>query len=585
MEDSELFTPEFPWPPPTRLVTLVTIKNLLADRAMTVKRPRAQNPSLIFRLPAEMLAEVFMQVTADDDQATASLRAPMHAHFILSHVCGLWRAVALHTPALWCRVVLHLDKRRTGFLGLTQLTRACFARSCELPLALTITSSVTNSSSIPNLCMDLVLPVRHRIRHLELRLPAVFTESLFKLPRNSLKALESITVYASTGIATFADLDFPIGGTSSAWFRSMSALDGAPLLSTVKLGYLNPLLNLPTSRVRQTDALRLDPYIARLPWAQLTQLELDFLELRADDALHALGLCEKLVRCKIEVRVMPPLQPVLAFTAAAGLIPVTTEAPAPDRKPPPVNVPALRVFALVLVGHVHDAAPARFFDRLVLPALVDLAVTYRHVFSLRGGHGQGHVGGGVGGGALPSTTLLELQRRSGFESLERLSVVNRTGDSLIPVLESNPRLVRLELVLCGERLAPLACALTVKLTGAGEIPLLPRLRALVLMDHWAEEAPAGAGAWNAASKAALEMARSRAPRASPSPPPHAQDGHLESLHFGSETALPPKKAAAFERLRMREEGRGGSGMRVRVVDGVSVVRAMGMSWGGGGGGG
>jgi hypothetical protein len=168
--------------------SLVTLKSLLSDRALTVVRPRQQPPSLIFSLPPEMLAEMFLQATADDQDVSAML-FPMHFHFVLTQVCGLWRAVAPHTPSMGCRVVLHLGARTRGFSGIKSLAKTCFERSYELPLALVITSSVTEATMIPNLPMDLVLPVRHRIRHLELKLPIVLTKSLFKLPKNSLQHL------------------------------------------------------------------------------------------------------------------------------------------------------------------------------------------------------------------------------------------------------------------------------------------------------------------------------------------------------------------------------------------------------------
>jgi hypothetical protein len=129
--------------------SLVTLKSLLSDRALTVKREKQQPPSRIFSLPAEMLAEMFLQAIADDLDASAML-FPMHFHLVLTQVCALWRAVALHTPSLWCRVVLHIAGRKTGFDGITSLANICFQRSCELPLALVITSSVTDPLAIPN---------------------------------------------------------------------------------------------------------------------------------------------------------------------------------------------------------------------------------------------------------------------------------------------------------------------------------------------------------------------------------------------------------------------------------------------------
>ncbi|KAJ6620530.1 hypothetical protein B0H10DRAFT_1079779 [Mycena sp. CBHHK59/15] len=502
--------------PPTRMdvpgyvapKSLVTIKSLLSDRALTVKRPRQQPPSLIFCLPAELLAEMFIQATADDQDASA-MHIPMHFHFVLSQVCGLWRAVSLHTPSLWCRVVLHLGGRTAGFGGIKGLAKTCFERSYELPLALIITSSVTTASTIPNLSMDLVLPVRHRIRYLELRLPAVLTESIFKLPRNSLKALKSISIYAS------------ISDDEGPWFRSMSALEGAPLLDNVKLSCVHA----PGSRTQwRRIELRFDPYVAGLPWDQLTELSLQDLEIRCDDAIYALEMTTSLVRCSLELRIIEPLAPVIAFTNQAA--PTANTLPPKPKKP--VTLPALLVFELAVSG--WDGAPAHFFDRMILPSLKELSIKYKDPQT------------------LPCATLTDLQTRSSF-SLERFVLASRTGDSLLPFLQNNPLLCRLQLVFCALELTPLAAALT-RQAGA-EPPVLPRLQALTLADRWAEETPAAT--WARATKAVVEMARSRC---------RTQDGtagaRLERFTFGSRAALNAKKAARMDRCRAE-------GMRVRAV--------------------
>ncbi|KAJ7654325.1 hypothetical protein B0H17DRAFT_386197 [Mycena rosella] len=501
--------------PPTRVDTtqrpLVTLKTLLSDRALTVKRPRQQPPSLIFSLPAEMIAEIFLQATAEDQDADA-IRIPMHFHFVLSQVCGLWRAVAIHTPSLWSRVVLHLGARTSGFGGITTLARTCFERSCELPLALIITSSVTNADTIPNLSMDLVLPVRHRIRHLELRLPVVLTESIFKLPKNSLKALRSISVYAI------------VSADPASWFRSMSGLEGAPHLDRVKLACVHA----PGSLIQwRTIDLRFDPYVARLPWAQLTDLHLQDLELRCDDAIYALEMATSLVRCALEVRMFEPLAPVIAFTVPPG-----QDAPAPPAPPkpkPPVTLPALLALDLAISG--WPSAPADFFDRMILPSLKDLSIKYKDRQP------------------LPCATLTALQTRSSF-SLERFLLASRTGDTLLPFLQANPLLSRVQLVFCALELTPLAEGLT-RVARTPGLGILPCLRALALTDRWTEEAPHAT--WARATKAVVEMARSRWRVHG-----DAAGARLVGFTFGSQMGLSAKKAERMERFRAE-------GMRLRIV--------------------
>ncbi|KAF8205167.1 hypothetical protein K438DRAFT_1818656 [Mycena galopus ATCC 62051] len=489
------------------LKSLVTLKSL--RRALTVKRPKQQPPSLIFSLPAEMLAEMFLQAVADDQDPSARLY-PMHSHFVLTQVCGLWRAVALHTPSFWCRIVLHLGGRITGFDKITNLAKTCFERSRELPVALIITSSIREAYKIPNLCMDLVLPVRHRIRHLELKLPAVFVESIYKLPRNSLKALRSISVSALVS----NDYDGP-------WFRSMSALEGAPLLESVELRRSYH----PGSVTEwQPPRPKFDPYFAGLPWGRLTDLVIQGLDIPNEDAMYALEMTSSLQRCTLDLGTMLPFPIIPPPAVPVTLAPTNTAPPKPGKL---VTLPGLRTLELGFNGNEHTAA--EFFDRLILPCLKELSIICTDPQ------------------LLPCAILTGLQTRSSF-SLHRFALASRTGDSLLPFLESNPLLSRLQLAFCDLELAPLAKSLT-RNPEPGGSTLLPRLRVLSLADRWTEQTPPAT--WALATKAVIKMIRSRR---------RVQDGGslLDGFTFGSSPRLSAKKVARLDRLRTE-------GMRICTV--------------------
>ncbi|KAJ7804039.1 hypothetical protein B0H14DRAFT_3154197 [Mycena olivaceomarginata] len=494
------------------LRSLVTLKSLLSDRAFTVKRPRQQPPSLIFTLPAEMLAEMFLQVT--DDQDPASLLNPMHSHFVLTRVCALWRAVAIYTPSLWCRVVLHLGGRTTGFSSITSLAKTCFDRSRELPLALIITSSVTDSSSIPNLSMDLVLPVRHRIRHLELKLPVVFTESIFKLPRNSLKALRSISACAM------------ISDAERAWFRSMSALEGAPVLESVKLSCGHAPNSVMQWRIAETI---LDPHLAGLPWERLTELVIQDMEVLHEDALYALEMTTSLVRCGYG----PPDHRTIGARPRIYQSPVHRFPRPRPRSRPRRRSTSQTPETREITGTSHPRASgerrvqrSHRFLRQVNPPLPEGALDQ------------------IQGPAAPPA------RRSRCTAS---ALASRTGDSLLPFLERNPLLSRLQLVFCAVELTPLVHALTLQRKSDNDeggtqtqVPLLPDLRLLLLADRWMEEAPAAR--WARATKAVLEMVRSR------------RRAGLEKFTFGSQAPLGAKRVARLEKWRT-----GAGGIRVRTV--------------------
>ncbi|TFY58328.1 hypothetical protein EVJ58_g6477, partial [Rhodofomes roseus] len=70
-------------------------------------------------LPAELLAHVFVLGSEDDFMLPLAV----------SHVCRAWRALALHTPALWRRVVLD------GRLHMWQ-QRILRAKACTLDIQL-----------------------------------------------------------------------------------------------------------------------------------------------------------------------------------------------------------------------------------------------------------------------------------------------------------------------------------------------------------------------------------------------------------------------------------------------------------------
>ncbi|KAJ7064774.1 hypothetical protein C8F01DRAFT_774947 [Mycena amicta] len=494
-------TPYAPTTDTSARITLVTLKTLLADRKFTAERPRQQPPSFIFRLPPELLAEVFLTLTAEDLPASTTF-LPMHWHLVISKVCGLWRAVALHSPILWCRIVLHLGRRTSGFGGIKNLAHTCFQRSHELPLSLIITSE---SLSIPNLVMDLVLPARHRIRHLQLRIPVAFTESIFKLPRSALKALRTIDVSAMM-----------LPDDTGLWFRAMSALEGATQLERVVLRCLSVE---PPRLHEHPGGWQFIPIGSGLPWAQLLHLSLlEDLQIRYDDAIHVIEQAPNLIRLALHI------VPAAADTS----------------KQDPVSAPALRIFEMTVSG----TGATHVLDALILPSLEELSIRCKE-----------HL-------PIPYITLVALQRRSSF-SLRRLLISNPRMDNILPFLESNPLLERLQLFMCGLSLKLLCVGLTLPrdapaakesealALAAGVVNALPRLQELALADRWTDERPTTA--WSAATRALMDMVRSRrrADTGASSP--------LKNFVFGAEGSLSPKKVARLKVWRSE-------GMDLRLID-------------------
>ncbi|KAI0039537.1 hypothetical protein FA95DRAFT_1470565, partial [Auriscalpium vulgare] len=63
------------------------------------------------RIPAEVIQRIFEDCISASDPASDALR-PWH-WFRLSHVCSLWRTIALDTPVLWYTIDLSAGERWT----------------------------------------------------------------------------------------------------------------------------------------------------------------------------------------------------------------------------------------------------------------------------------------------------------------------------------------------------------------------------------------------------------------------------------------------------------------------------------------
>ncbi|KAJ7447286.1 hypothetical protein B0H11DRAFT_1696955, partial [Mycena galericulata] len=69
--------------------------------ATALIRDRVKSP--VRRIPSEILAEIFKFCVKDSLLLGRdySIDNPRVAPLVLSHVCSLWRAIAIKTPRLW----------------------------------------------------------------------------------------------------------------------------------------------------------------------------------------------------------------------------------------------------------------------------------------------------------------------------------------------------------------------------------------------------------------------------------------------------------------------------------------------------
>ncbi|TRM59899.1 hypothetical protein BD626DRAFT_506796 [Schizophyllum amplum] len=109
---------------------------------MRVTRSQHSKKADINRLPVELLAEVFIVVALADSQSRDIEWIPK-----FSHVCSLWRTVALSTPKLWTNIGLYCDVRKWT----SHLVQLRLDRSAPLPFRLSFTIDVERAKDIVRL--------------------------------------------------------------------------------------------------------------------------------------------------------------------------------------------------------------------------------------------------------------------------------------------------------------------------------------------------------------------------------------------------------------------------------------------------
>ncbi|KAJ7695962.1 hypothetical protein B0H17DRAFT_1198287 [Mycena rosella] len=118
----------------------------------------------IHRLPTEIIAGIFVLGAEDDAMLPVAI----------SHVCSTWRAIALHTPSLWCRI--SLDPQQRMWRERIYRAKACPLDVQLLPWRTTRPGGIVAQQHLDvhlvQLCMHLVSPFIHRWRSLEIILPA-----------------------------------------------------------------------------------------------------------------------------------------------------------------------------------------------------------------------------------------------------------------------------------------------------------------------------------------------------------------------------------------------------------------------------
>ncbi|KAG1868278.1 hypothetical protein DFJ58DRAFT_678728, partial [Suillus subalutaceus] len=110
-------------------------RQLVEEKANIIQSnisPR-QFSSAIWRLPTEILSQIFLYCLPEDKEFPSPIRS--QAPLLLTGICRRWREVAVDLPSLWCTLQLTADNhwyRRARFYD------SWLKRSAGRPLSLTL---------------------------------------------------------------------------------------------------------------------------------------------------------------------------------------------------------------------------------------------------------------------------------------------------------------------------------------------------------------------------------------------------------------------------------------------------------------
>ncbi|KAF7304194.1 F-box domain-containing protein [Mycena indigotica] len=371
-------------------------------------------------LPPELLADIFKLCT-DFPDPTALPPKQDDLILTLTHVCASWRHIVLSLTELWSAIAINITTTRCDLIGeVATLSRSWLSRAgsntisltveCSRELAVAANSDPTLMSALSALMDCVVLQNTRRTRFLELRFPEPCVSTLFDVPEGSFSELQSfeLSPYIFMHDMENENVDAKWKWRGSApGFASASRLFHAaftpawPSLSDLmdNLGEetIGPIFNDnggvgngTASAFRATDVV--------LPWRNLRSLEFMFTMCPFDIWLNALSQCPLLERCLIGV--------------SPGPLPVS-----------PIQIRLENLDYIYIMS--AEGGGDILLSSLVTPNLRSCSL-------------QGHIS---------VRSLFDFQRRSGFELIVLVTLLNIPTNDVYPLLEAFPTLVFLGFVM------------------------------------------------------------------------------------------------------------------------------------------
>ncbi|KAJ7437245.1 hypothetical protein B0H11DRAFT_2294497 [Mycena galericulata] len=222
-------------------------------------------------VPFDVLSEIFLEFREIVLEKPSS---SMAALLRLSHVCSRWRSIAHCTGALWTYLHLNFHAKRP-YRRLHKLVERWVARSQPRPL------SISCYPRPQNPVIDFIMLQASRISHLSLQLPAAHFPRLLQKPSGLFPVLEDLTLSIIPKSATEYDPSY--GESRSDFFYEDYGLYGISDGSESRRlwsGMAPITVFRDALRLRKFSLdspggiIKLSPYRLRLPWSNLTDIDL-----------------------------------------------------------------------------------------------------------------------------------------------------------------------------------------------------------------------------------------------------------------------------------------------------------------------
>ncbi|KAJ7763787.1 hypothetical protein B0H16DRAFT_1801170 [Mycena metata] len=232
-------------------------------------------PSPVRRLPFDILAEIFVfRVVPSLRSRSTSADDPREPPILMSHVCALWRNVALNTPRLWSDLIFLFSKSLPE-RGTVPILKELIHRSTPHALRTYIDADAFSASGATDILQQLIaIPeFASRIQTLHLEMGTKHLENLMYDTPPVFPHIETLR------------LDICISRRQQ-------------FVGHILKFFHSPTLRRLTIRCTYWEEAFCISLAAHFPWAQLVNLDLD-VDLKAAELVRILTQCVSLRQCEL----------------------------------------------------------------------------------------------------------------------------------------------------------------------------------------------------------------------------------------------------------------------------------------------